>query len=269
MAEYKMGFIGTGNMGSALARAAAKSGERMLLANRTLEKAEALAAVLGAKVGTNLQAAAACEYIFLGVKPQMLPALLDELRPALLERTDRFLLVSMAAGVKTGRSAALGFDCPVVRIMPNLPVASGTGVILLSAGAQVKEDELCELERLLQAAGLLMRLPEAQIDAGSAVSRLPGRHMCICFWTRWPTAAWPAGCGTIRRWRSRRRRSSAQPGRPSPPASTRASSRPRSAARPGRRSRASARSSSAASAPPPWTPSSPLLKIGESFFFVD
>ena len=74
MAEYKMGFIGTGNMGSALARAAAKSGERMLLANRTPEKAEALAAVLGAKVGTNLQAAAACEYIFLGVKPQMLPA---------------------------------------------------------------------------------------------------------------------------------------------------------------------------------------------------
>ena len=72
MAEYKMGFIGTGNMGSALARAAAKSGERMLLANRTPEKAEALAAVLGAKVGTNLQAAAACEYIFLGVKPQML-----------------------------------------------------------------------------------------------------------------------------------------------------------------------------------------------------
>ena len=48
MAEYKMGFIGTGNMGSALARAAAKSSERMLLANRTPEKAEALAAVLGA-----------------------------------------------------------------------------------------------------------------------------------------------------------------------------------------------------------------------------
>ena len=89
MAEFKMGFIGTGNMGSALARAAAKSGERMLLANRTPEKAEALAAVLGAKVGTNLQAAAACEYIFLGVKPQMLPALLDELRPVRADPSGR------------------------------------------------------------------------------------------------------------------------------------------------------------------------------------
>ena len=171
MAEYKMGFIGTGNMGSALARAAAKSGERMLLVNRTPEKAEALAAVLGAKVGTNLQAAAACEYIFLGVKPQMLPALLDELRPALLERTDRFLLVSMAAGVKTGTiRQALGFDCPVVRIMPNLPVALGKGVVLISPDDTVTEDELTALEEALKPAGLLMRMPEDKLDAGSAVS---------------------------------------------------------------------------------------------------
>ena len=171
MAEFKMGFIGTGNMGSALARAAAKSGERMLLANRTPEKAEALAAVLDAKVGTNLQAAAACEYIFLGVKPQMLPALLDELRPALLERTDRFVLVSMAAGVKTGTiRQALGFDCPVVRIMPNLPVALGKGVVLISLDDTVTEDELTALEEALKPAGLLMRMPEDKLDAGSAVS---------------------------------------------------------------------------------------------------
>lgn len=43
-------------------------------------------------------------------------------------------------------------------------------MILLSPGSQVTEGELCELERLLQAAGLLMRMPEGQIDAGSAVS---------------------------------------------------------------------------------------------------
>lgn len=259
MAEFKMGFIGTGNMGSALARAAAKSGERMLLANRTPEKAEALAAVLGAKVGTNLQAAAACEYIFLGVKPQMLPALLDELRPALLERTDRFLLVSMAAGVKTGTiRQALGFDCPVVRIMPNLPVASGTGVILLSPGAQVTEDELCELERLLQAAGLLMRMPEGQIDAGSAVSGCGPAYVYL-FLDALANGGVACGLRYDQALALAAQTLIGAAGRPSPPASTRASSRPRSAARPGRRSRASARSSSAASAPPPWTPSSPPM----------
>ena len=171
MSIYQLGFIGTGNMGGALAQAAATSGAGMLLSNRTADKAVRLAAELGCAAGTNLEVAEGCKYIFLGVKPQMLQALLAELKAPLSARTDRPVLVSMAAGVtiRTIRET-LGLPCPVVRIMPNLPVASGTGVILLSPGSQVKEDELCELERLLQAAGLLMRMPEGQIDAGSAVS---------------------------------------------------------------------------------------------------
>ena len=45
-----IGFIGTGNMGGALARAAAKqAGNRVLLTNRTQSKAEALAAQIGAE----------------------------------------------------------------------------------------------------------------------------------------------------------------------------------------------------------------------------
>ena len=73
MSIYQLGFIGTGNMGGALAQAAAKSGADMLLSNRTAAKAEALAAKLGCAAGTNLEIAESCSYIFLGVKPQMLP----------------------------------------------------------------------------------------------------------------------------------------------------------------------------------------------------
>ena len=54
MSTYQLGFIGTGNMGGALAQAAAKSGAEMLLSNRTAAKAEALAAKLGCAAGTNL-----------------------------------------------------------------------------------------------------------------------------------------------------------------------------------------------------------------------
>ena len=71
MSTYQLGFIGTGNMGGALAQAAAKSGADMLLSNRTAAKAEALAAKLGCAAGTNLEIAESCSYIFLGVKPQM------------------------------------------------------------------------------------------------------------------------------------------------------------------------------------------------------
>ena len=95
----KIGFIGTGNMGGALAQAAAKSGAGMLLSNRTADKAVRLAAELGCAAGTNLEGAEGCKYIFLGVKPQMLQALLAELKAPLSARTDRPVLVSMAAGV--------------------------------------------------------------------------------------------------------------------------------------------------------------------------
>lgn len=65
----KIGFIGTGNMGGALARAAAKGGHTLLLANRTPAKAEALAKELGGTVCPNAEAAETAELLFLGVKP--------------------------------------------------------------------------------------------------------------------------------------------------------------------------------------------------------
>ena len=171
MSTYQLGFIGTGNMGSALAQAAAKSGADMLLSNRTAEKAERLAAALGCAAGTNQEIAEACKFIFLGVKPQMLPALLGSLKAPLAARSDRFVLVSMAAGVTIGTiKQTLGLPCPVVRIMPNLPVALGKGVVLISPDETATEDELSALEAALCPAGLLMRMPEDKLDAGSAVS---------------------------------------------------------------------------------------------------
>ena len=98
--KQTFGFIGTGNMGGALALAAAKAvkaGE-LYLANRTPEKARALAAQLGCRVAST-EEAAKCGYVFLGVKPQMLQQLLSSLAPVLAAREDEFVLVSMAAGV--------------------------------------------------------------------------------------------------------------------------------------------------------------------------
>ena len=65
------GFIGCGNMGGALAKAARKQldGAHILLANRTPEKARSLAGELGAETASNAQAARA-DYLFIGVKPQ-------------------------------------------------------------------------------------------------------------------------------------------------------------------------------------------------------
>ena len=84
------GFIGTGNMGGALARALVKtvSPTDIFLNNRTMARAEALAAELGAHCADAETIASSCGCIFLGVKPHLLPGVLAQLRPTLTARAD-------------------------------------------------------------------------------------------------------------------------------------------------------------------------------------
>lgn len=167
----KIGFIGTGNMGGALATAAAKTDAIIYLCNRTPEKAEKLAAQLGCATATAQEIAATCDYIFLGVKPQMMGDLLSSLAPTLQSRKTPFVLVSMAAGLtmQTLQEMA-GGSYPIIRIMPNTPVAVGSGVILYDATDNVTDEALAGFCDAMQHAGLADRLPERLMDAGSAVS---------------------------------------------------------------------------------------------------
>ena len=167
------GFIGTGNMGGALARALRKNveGWKLLLSNRTPEKAQALAAELDCIATTNSQVAARADYIFLGVKPQMMAGLLKELSPILKERQSRFILVTMAAGLTMERIREMaGGDYPVIRIMPNTPASIGEGMILYTSCDCVKKEEIDLFCSAMGGAGRLSPLPERLIDAGSAVS---------------------------------------------------------------------------------------------------
>ena len=167
----KIGFIGTGNMGGALAVAASKTDATLLLCNRTPAKAQALAKELGCATATAAEIARSCDYIFLGVKPQMMGAVLSDLAPIFQERTTPFTLVSMAAGLtmETLRKMA-GGNCPVIRMMPNTPASVGSGVILYDATEDVSPAALEGFCTAMSKAGYLDRLPEKLMDAGSAVA---------------------------------------------------------------------------------------------------
>ena len=167
------GFLGTGNMGSALARAAAKSvpGDRILLSNRTPAKAEALAAELNASAVTNRTVAAEADFIFLGVKPQMMAGLMEEIRPVLMERKGGFVLVSMAAGLTMERIREMaGVACPVIRILPNTPCAIGEGIILYTCDSSVTAAQKEAFLAAMGAAGRLAPIEEHLINAGSTIS---------------------------------------------------------------------------------------------------
>ena len=166
------GFIGCGNMGGALATAARQrlDGGSILLANRTPQKARALAEKLGARVVDNSTAAQESDFLFLGVKPQMMADMLEDIRDELLDREAPCVLVTMAAGLtmETIRAMA-GVDYPVIRVMPNPPAAVGQGMLLCcSDGAS--DEQLAAFTDVMSGAGMLDFVDEHLIDAGSAVA---------------------------------------------------------------------------------------------------
>ena len=176
----KIGFIGVGNMGGTLAKVARHYPGELLVSSRTLEKAEAFAKENGCFPMTNQDLAAQADYIFLGVKPQKMQELFAEISPVLTRRTDRFVLVSMAAGLTTQQIGSLcGVPCPILRIMPNTPALVGEGVIPYCGNGEVTEDECRELEAILKAAGLVTPLPESLIDAASAFSGCGPAFVCL------------------------------------------------------------------------------------------
>lgn len=170
------GFIGTGNMAGALARALSKTvpGQQIHLHNRTPAKAETLAAALGAHVSPREHIAQTCDCIFLGVKPQGILPLLAELRPLLDGRRTPALLVSMAAGVTLRAMEEAAPGAAILRIMPNTACAVGEGLTLYDCGGAVTERQLADLLRDMAAAGRWEHLPESLIDAGSAVAGCGG-----------------------------------------------------------------------------------------------
>ena len=171
MKQYPIGFIGTGHMGGALARAAAKTAESLVLANIPEEDGRKLAAELGADFTDNASLAASAHYIVLGLKPQIIGGVLKELAPVLAARKDRFVLVSMAAGVTLATlREALGAPAPIIRIMPNMPASVGEGVVLCTPNEFVTPEETAEFQRLLSAAGLVETIPESRMDVTCALS---------------------------------------------------------------------------------------------------
>lgn len=166
----KAAFIGTGNMGSALAHAACKAlgGGEVAVSNHTFTKAEALAKATGCTAyQTNLECAQAAEYIFLGVKPWQVEGVINEIRHALSGR----VLVSMAAAPDLEQLQAwAGEGVPVLRIMPNTPCAIGKGLTALCGGAYAKEEHYAGVEAILAASGRVDRLEERLIDAFGAVA---------------------------------------------------------------------------------------------------
>ena len=169
--NYTLGFIGCGNMGGALIRAAAKkiNGEQIAVCDFDTQKTQALKEQVNVHIETAQTIAQNCRFVVMGVKPQVMESALSEIAAILQKRND-VTIITMAAGLSISAIRGyIGKDLPVIRIMPNTPVLVGAGMILF-ATADVDTSAESEFLNCFEKAGLLDKIPESEIDAGSALS---------------------------------------------------------------------------------------------------
>lgn len=159
-------------MGEALISGLLRSGVlqpgEIVAAVRRSERAQQLTESYGIEAMTAAQAAAKAETLVISVKPQDMGTLLDEVAPAVAPGK---LVISVAAGITTafiGRR--LAGDVPVVRVMSNTPVLVDEAMSVISAGPHATEEHLQVAERLLRPVGKVLRIPESQQDAATALS---------------------------------------------------------------------------------------------------
>ncbi|MGI8888028.1 MAG: pyrroline-5-carboxylate reductase [Nocardioidaceae bacterium] len=164
-------ILGAGVMGETLVSGLLRAGRapaELLLSERRPERAAELRERYGVAVVTNVEAAIKAETLVLVVKPQDLPDLLDEISAVV--RAGQ-LVVSLAAGITTELiESRLPEGVAVVRVMPNTPALVDEGMAAISRGSHCDEQHLLEAEDLLRATGRVIRVPEKQQDAVTAVS---------------------------------------------------------------------------------------------------
>lgn len=170
-------ILGAGSMGGAILHGLVGSGlaPRVTVTNRSAAKAAELAGLAGVtsfaladEPGANAAAAAEADIVLIGVKPLMVPDLLREIAPALRPGT---IVVSLAAGVTIATfEGIVGEGIPVVRAMPNTPAVVGKAVTGLSAGTAASAADLALVRGLFETCGVVIEVPEAQIDALSTIS---------------------------------------------------------------------------------------------------
>jgi pyrroline-5-carboxylate reductase len=166
-----LAIFGAGKLGEALLSGLLRAG-RTVSDIVVVERSQDRAAYLKHRYGVNAvsaeDAARHAAILIISVKPQDIGVLLTELAPLV---TADHLVVSVAAGIPTTYiERMLGEDVPVVRVMPNTPALVDQAMSAISAGAHAGEKHLAATEAILQPVGKVLRLPENQQDAVTALS---------------------------------------------------------------------------------------------------
>lgn len=164
-------ILGAGKMGEALLSGMLRAGEApsgVIAAVRRPSREAELRDRYGIGVTDAADAAGRAGTLVITVKPQDMPALLAEISSRVAPGT---LIISVAAGITTAFiESRLAAEAAVVRVMSNTPVLVDEAMSVISAGRHASEEHLRRTEDLLRPVGRVLRIPESQQDAATALS---------------------------------------------------------------------------------------------------
>jgi pyrroline-5-carboxylate reductase len=164
-------ILGTGKMGEALLSGLLRAGRSpadVAVVVRRDARGDELHAAYGVPVVSAAEAAKSASVLVVAVKPQDMGRMLDEIAGLV---TTSQLVISVAAGITTSFiERRFPVEVPVVRVMSNTPVLVDEAMSVISAGAFASEPHLRLAEEMLTPVGKVLRIPESQQDAATALS---------------------------------------------------------------------------------------------------
>ena len=169
----KIGFIGGGNMASAIIGGMVEkeiyAPQQIMASGKDAVSLENLHKKYGIGItDNNKEIMEKSDVVFLSVKPQILPEVIKEIAPMVKEEQ---LFVSIAAGKTiTWIEQEFGKEIKLVRVMPNTPALVGEGCSGLCANAKVREEEMELVKAIFDSCGTSYQVPEHLMDVVGAVA---------------------------------------------------------------------------------------------------
>ena len=167
----KIGIIGLGNMGEAILKSLLKNSmqkEHMICSETKAERADFIEKTYNIKITKKPEELTGqSKYIVLAVKPQDSKELMKGIAKHLNDNT---VLVSIMAGVTISNiNSAIGKPIKIIRIMPNICVKVGEGIMGLTCNNLVENNELDEVRRFMAPLGKIIEINEELMNAVTAL----------------------------------------------------------------------------------------------------
>jgi pyrroline-5-carboxylate reductase len=163
----QMAIIGCGNMGNALAQRLSKI-HQLYFYDHQIEKAEKIEQEGYGKACRDIKEAIDhAKFVILAVKPQNVKEVGNLIGKALKKE---HVLISLLAGTPIEILKEIFFNASIVRMMPNLALAYGEGVIGLSSGENMTKENKEDLTQAFELLGKIYWLPEDKINALTALT---------------------------------------------------------------------------------------------------